>query len=87
MVDEAKMSNITVYSKTNCPYCVKAKALLAFRGKEYTEVLVGVDMLREDFMDTFPDVRTVPFIVIDGVKIGGYDNLVEWLDNPQPRAD
>ncbi len=81
------MSNITVYSKTNCPYCVKAKALLAFRGKEYTEVLVGVDMLREDFMDTFPDVRTVPFIVIDGVKIGGYDNLVEWLDNPQPRAD
>lgn len=81
------MSNITVYSKTNCPYCVKAKALLALRGKEYTEVLVGVDMLREDFMDTFPDVRTVPFIVIDGVKIGGYDNLVEWLDNPQPRAD
>lgn len=77
------MSNIIVYSKTNCPYCVKAKQLLTIKGKEFTEVVIGVDMLREDFMATFPDVRTVPFIVIDGVKIGGYDNLVEWFDNPQ----
>lgn len=77
------MSNIIVYSKTNCPYCVKAKQLLTIKGKEFTEVVIGVDMLREDFMATFPDVRSVPFIVIDGVKIGGYDNLVEWFDNPQ----
>lgn len=77
------MSKIIVYSKTNCPYCVKAKQLLTIKGKEFTEVVIGVDMLREDFMATFPDVRTVPFIVIDGVKIGGYDNLVEWFDNPQ----
>ncbi len=75
------MSDILVYSKPNCPYCVKAKQLLTIKGKQFTEVVIGTDMLREDFMALFPDVRTVPLIIIDGVKIGGYDNLVERFDN------
>lgn len=78
------MSSILVYSKDQCPYCVKAKALLEMKQKDYTEIKIGVDMLREDFMATFPEVRTVPFIIIDGVKVGGYDKLVEWFDN-QPK--
>ena len=75
------MSEIIVYSKTNCPYCVKAKQLLTFKGKQFTEVVIGTDMLREDFMAMFPEQKTVPLIIIDGVKIGGYDNLVERFDN------
>lgn len=77
------MSNIIVYSKPDCPYCVKAKMLLKVKQHPYTESVIGKDILREDFVSLFPDVRTVPLIVIDGVKIGGYDQLVEWFDNPQ----
>lgn len=75
------MSEILVYSKPDCPYCVKAKMLLRLRDTPYVESVVGKDILREDFVSLFPDVRSVPLIVIDGVKIGGYDQLVEWFDN------
>lgn len=74
------MSNILVYTKPNCPYCVKAKQLLTLKGKQYTEVVIGTDMLREDFMALFPEVRTVPLIIIDGNKIGGYEQLKTWTE-------
>lgn len=73
--------NVLVYTKDNCPYCVKAKALLAMKGVSYTESVIGVDILREDFMTLFPDVRTVPLIIINEVKVGGYDQLREYFDN------
>ena len=75
------MSNIIVYTKPNCGYCVKAKQLLTMKGNQYTEVVIGTDIMTENFMEMFPEVRSVPFIVIDGVKIGGYDKLVEQFDN------
>lgn len=73
------MSTIVVYSKANCVYCDRAKALLNSKGLPYVETRLGEDILREDFMATFPEVRTMPFIIIDGVKIGGYTELVKHL--------
>ena len=72
---------IIIYTKENCPYCVKAKTLLKIKGLEFNEVYLGVDMQREDFIAMFPEQKTVPLIIIDGVKIGGYDKLTEWFDN------
>lgn len=76
--------NVLVYTKDNCPYCVKAKQLLSIKNVAYNEVVIGQDIIREDFMSLFPDVRTVPLIIIDNVKVGGYDQLREYFDN-QPR--
>jgi glutaredoxin 3 len=73
--------SIVVYTKTNCHYCNSAKMLLTIKQKEYTEVEIGKDILREDFMEKFADVRSAPLIVIDGVKIGGYDQLKEYFDS------
>lgn len=73
--------NVLVYSKKDCPSCIKAKSLLNIRGISFREAVIGEDILREDFTATFPDVRTAPFIIIDGVKIGGFDQLREYLDN------
>lgn len=75
------MSNIIVYSKDNCPACTQAKNLLLYKGKTFTEVKLGVDMTREDFVSLFPDVKTVPLIIVDGVQIGGYDKLQEWVND------
>lgn len=70
-----------IYTKTNCAYCVKAKTLFGIRGIEYTESVIGEDILREDFMSLFPEQKTVPLIIIDNEKVGGYDDLVKWLDS------
>ena len=73
--------NTVIYSKKDCPYCVKAKALLTAKGSVYTEVNVGEDIMKEDFVSLFPNVQTVPFILIDGKQIGGYVALVEYYAN------
>jgi len=68
---------IEVYSKDLCPYCDAAKSLLERKGYEYSEIKVGRDITREKFLEMFPGVRTVPQIIIDNVRIGGYDKLTE----------
>lgn len=73
--------NVLIYSKKDCPSCIKAKSLLNVKGIPYRESIIGEDILREDFVATFPEARTAPFIIIDGVKVGGYEQLKEHLDN------
>lgn len=70
---------IIVYTKDNCPYCVKAKALLSSRSMEYMERRIGIDITRDEFLEAFPNARTVPQIVFDGELVGGYDDLVKHL--------
>ena len=69
------MSNVEIYSKDWCPYCAKAKALLAAKGLEYVEVDVTSDLEREQEMVERSQRRTVPQIFIEGESIGGYDDL------------
>lgn len=70
-----------IYTKPACPYCDYAKTLMMNKRVDYTESVIGKDVLREEFMEMFPDQRTVPLIFIDGEKIGGYNELKEYLDN------
>lgn len=72
---------VLIYTRSSppCTYCVRAKKLLASKDIGYTETDIGPDMSLEDFKATFPEVRTLPLIIIDGVKIGGYDQLVQHL--------
>ena len=71
---------IIVYSKNNCVYCTKAKSLLKNLSLEYTEKKMedysSVDALLEDIGKK---VRTMPQIKIDGVLVGGYNQLVEYF--------
>jgi glutaredoxin 3 len=76
------MSNVVVYTKDNCPYCVQAKSLLSLKGQSYTEMKIGHDLTREEFVEIFPTVKSVPFIIIDGEHVGGYDKLTEWYNRP-----
>ncbi len=69
------MSNVEIYSKEWCPFCAKAKALLAAKGLEYVEVDVTSDFEREREMVERSQRRTVPQIFINEDSIGGYDDL------------
>ena len=71
---------ITVYSKNNCVFCTKAKALLKNLGLEYEEKSLEKDFGSDPsklIEDIGKNVRTMPQIKIDGELIGGYNQLVE----------
>lgn len=72
---------ITIYSKPGCGYCDAAKDIFKKTGVQYTELMVGSDLTREQFFERFPGAKTVPQIIIDGQHIGGYDNLTEWMEH------
>lgn len=70
-----------IFTKKDCPYCVRAKALLSMKSVPFTESVIGEDMLRETFIEMYPNQKTVPLILIDGQQVGGYDQLVEYFNN------
>ncbi|MBX9586473.1 MAG: glutaredoxin 3 [Gammaproteobacteria bacterium] len=69
------MSNVVVYSSANCPYCVRAKELLAKKGIEFQEIRVDLDPKEREIMMERSGRRTVPQIFIDDQHIGGCDDL------------
>ena len=71
--------NAEIYSKDNCPYCDRAKVLLSSKNVNFTEHKIGRDLTREEFLERFPNARTVPQIYLDNQYIGGYDSLVAHL--------
>lgn len=75
------MRNVLVYSKPNCPYCVQAKRLLKNMHIDFTEKVVGVDATREELLEAAPNARTVPQIIINNEVIGGYNELVQYVEN------
>ena len=71
----------TIYSKRNCIYCDKAKAMVKNLGLTYEEKMFGEDFHspEELYKAVGKQVRTMPQIQIDGKLIGGYNQLVEHL--------
>lgn len=66
---------VEIYTKDNCMFCKKAKALLDENDVPYTEIDAGrVDSFKE-MQERLPGVSTVPQIIIDGHHIGGFDVL------------
>jgi glutaredoxin 3 len=66
---------ITVYSKSNCPFCDRAKALLESKGVAYTTVSIEEDQdARQHLLDM--GLRSVPQI-FNGTTIipGGYQGI------------
>lgn len=75
------MMTITIYSKNNCVYCNKAKALVKNLGLEYEEKkLEEFDSPQAMLEDIGKNVRQMPQIKIDGELIGGYNQLVEYFN-------
>jgi len=69
---------ITIYSKNNCTYCDKAKALMKGLGLEYEEKkMESFDSVDAMLKDIGKKVMSMPQIKIDGKLIGGYNQLIE----------
>ena len=72
---------IVIYSKPNCIYCDKAKALVKGLDLNYEQKMFGKDFNspEELYEAVGKQVRTMPQIKIDGELIGGYNQLVEYF--------
>lgn len=68
-----------IYSKPNCQYCDAAKGVFKKLGVQFEERVVGLHLTRDEFFEKFPGQRTVPQIVVGDKHIGGYNNLLEWM--------
>lgn len=70
---------VIVWSKEKCPMCIQAKALLANKGIEYEERVIGEGWTKEQLLELSPIARSVPQIFLDGNLIGGYVELRKHL--------
>jgi len=67
---------IDMYTKFACPFCVRAKHLLAGKGVEVNEIDITMGgAKRDEMLSRAPMARTVPQIFIGDVHVGGSDDL------------
>lgn len=72
---------LTVYSKSNCPFCDQAKALLEQKGVEFRVVKVDENPEAREFLMR-GGYRSVPQIFADTELFveGGYQGLAKLTD-------
>jgi glutaredoxin 3 len=70
------MLQVVIYTKNYCHFCQRAKQLLDSRNIAYEEIdITENDEMREKMVIKAGGKKTVPQIFIDGVHIGGCDDL------------
>ena len=70
-----------VYGKIDCPYCAKAKEELSLRGIPFE--WIDLEQINKTAAEvTGRKVKTVPQIYVSGNYVGGYDELMAFLDQP-----
>lgn len=71
---------IEIWGKPQCSFCEKAKSVCEMRGFKYVYKSLDKDFTREELIETFPNARTFPQIVVNGTKIGGYNELINYIE-------
>lgn len=77
--------NVEIYIVDYCPYCKKALAFFDEHNIQYTRHRIDDNeaQMRKKLGEMY-DIKgdvTVPQIIIDGKRIGGYTDLIAAYDN------
>ena len=67
---------VVIYSKSNCPFCEKAKAWFWQHDHVFTEIKMDDEEQRLAFYQKYPNVRSVPQIFINDKHIGTYNDFM-----------
>ncbi|HEX2561660.1 glutaredoxin 3 [Phenylobacterium sp.] len=71
------MTEVTIYTKPYCPYCVRAVALLEKKGVAFTEIEAAFDPEKKREMIQRSGGRmTFPQIFVGETHIGGCDDMM-----------
>ena len=66
---------ITIYSTSWCPWCDRAKDLIAARGASYNDVDIEQWSDPREKLEALSGQRSVPQIFIGETHVGGFDDL------------
>ncbi|MBD2074883.1 glutaredoxin 3 [Phormidium sp. FACHB-592] len=76
-------ANVEIYTWQTCPFCIRAKLLLWWKGASFTEYKIdGDEAARTKMAERSNGKRSVPQIFINQKHIGGCDDLYQ-LDQEQ----
>ena len=75
---------ITIITRDNCKFCNLAKNVLREHGLLFTEQKIGHDITREYVLTNYPQMKTLPIIINDGVVVGGYEDMLMEMSNRGP---
>ena len=73
----------TIYSKPSCGYCLQAKQLLEMEQLPFEYKNLGTHYSLDELMTLAPNAKSFPQVFKDGVLVGGYSDLCEYLLNNQ----
>ena len=68
-------AEVVMYRTRFCPYCMRAAALLERKGVAFREVDVSNDFETRERLEGETGSHTVPQIFINGVFVGGFDDI------------
>jgi len=69
------MAKVVIYTKSNCPYCVRAKDLLNRKGVKFDEIYLDDRPEEYTTLKQRTGMMTVPQIFINDQLVGGYTDL------------
>ena len=72
--------NVEIYSKSNCSFCDKAKYYFDQNDITYQEHNVEILETFKILLERNPNARTMPQIFIDNKLIGGYTDLMDFVN-------
>ena len=73
---ERVKANVEIYTWQICPYCIRAKLLLWWKGVNYTEYKIdGDETARNSMAERANGRRSVPQIFINNQHVGGCDDI------------
>lgn len=69
------MAKVVIYTKSHCPYCVRAKNLFSQKGVAFEERFLDDKPEEYAELKARTGMMTVPQIFIDDQLVGGYTDL------------
>ncbi|WGT66791.1 glutaredoxin 3 [cyanobacterium endosymbiont of Epithemia clementina EcSB] len=77
-------ANVEIYTWRTCPFCIRAKFLLWWKGVNFTEYKIdGNEAARDKMSQRSNGKRSLPQIFINNEHIGGCDALYSLNDTDE----
>ena len=71
--------NFTIYSREGCPYCEKVKNVMELTKVSHVVYNLDEHFDRKSFYGEFGEGSTFPQVVVDGKKLGGCVDTIQYL--------
>tara|TARA_Y100000739_G_scaffold110755_1_gene95145 strand:+ start:9893 stop:10129 length:237 start_codon:yes stop_codon:yes gene_type:complete len=71
--------NFAIFSKDGCPYCEKVKNVMELTKVSHVVYNLDEHFDRKSFYGEFGEGSTFPQVVVDGKKLGGCVDTIQYL--------